>query len=127
MAAMVQALVDGSLLSTPELANKPLVLSVEYLSVDGGATGCLASAGGCLPPSAFDAGAEGAPSLPVDLVEQANAFNAVLLGVYPRPEISGVFARRYHPAAALQDLSASVNGKPARDVLWYWYSRMLAR
>lgn len=127
MAAMVQALVDGSLLSTPELANKPLVLSVEYLSVDGGATGCLATAGGCLPPSAFDAGAQGAPSLPVDLVEQANAFNAVLLGVYPRPEISGVFARRYHPAAALQDLSASVNGKPARDVLWYWYSRMLAR
>jgi hypothetical protein len=127
MAAMVQAQVEGTLLSTPELADKPLVLSVEYLSVDGGATGCVATAGECLPPFVFDAGAEGAPSLPIDLAEQANAFNAVLLDVVPRPEITGVFARRYHPAAALQDMSASVNGKPARDVLWYWYSRMLAR
>ncbi len=127
MAAMVLALIEGSLLAMPELADKPLVLSVEYLSVDGGATGCVATGGDCLPPSAFDAGAQGAPSLPVDLVEQANAFNAVLLDVYPRPEITGVFARRYHPAAALQDMSASVNGKPARDVLWYWYSRVLTR
>ena len=127
MAAMVQALVEGGLLSTPELADKPLVLSVEYLSVAGGATGCVPSGGTCLPPSVFDAGSPGVPSLSVDLTEQAEAFNAVLLDVVPRPEITGFFARRYHPAAALQDQSASVNGKPARDVLWYWYSRMLAR
>jgi hypothetical protein len=127
MAAMVQAAVEGSLLSTPELAGKPLVLSVEYLSVDGGANGCIPSGAGCRPPSMFDAGAAGLPSVPVDLVEQANAFNAVLLDVHPRPEITGIFARRYHPAAALQDQSASVNGKPARDMLWYWYSRLLTR
>lgn len=127
MAPMVQAAVEGSLLSTPELAGKPLVLSVEYLSIDGGANGCIPSGAGCRPPEMFDAGAAGLPSVPVDLVEQASAFNAVLLDVHPRPEITGIFARRYHPAAALQDQSASVNGKPARDMLWYWYSRLLAR
>jgi hypothetical protein len=127
MAATVKSLVDDSLLSTPAFSGKPLVLSVEYLSVSGGATSCVPGGGTCLPASAFDAGAEGNTAVGVDLDEQSNAINAVLLDVYSRPEITGFFTRRYDPTAALQDKSASVNGKPARDVLWYWYSRMLSR
>jgi hypothetical protein len=33
------------------------------------------------------------------------------------------FARRGY--YALQDKSASVHGKPAADILWYWFPRLL--
>jgi hypothetical protein len=36
-----------------------------------------------------------------------------------------VVSRGYYPPAALRDKSASVHGKPAADILWYWFPRML--
>jgi hypothetical protein len=48
----------------------------------------------------------------------------VIAEAYARPEIEGLYARRYNPEAALHDLSASINGKPAQDVLWYWFGRI---
>jgi hypothetical protein len=101
----------------------PFVLSVEYLSIDGGGTACAqVNNGDCIPASAFDQGSEVDPAFEVDLEEQAKAFNAVLLAAYNRPEITGFFARRFNPAVMLQDQSASIYGKPAADVLWYWSS-----
>jgi hypothetical protein len=119
---------DGTVLATPSLAGMPIVLSVEYLSVDGGASACAkAPDGTCRSPSSFDQGAVVDPDLKVDLLEQAQAINAVLLEAYARPQITGFYVRRYHPVVALQDRSASVNGKPAWDVLWYWYARITGR
>jgi hypothetical protein len=127
MAANANALIQDGLLATPALAGKPLVLSIEVPSVKGALTGCVPGGGTCLPASAFDAGQPQDPSVAVDLSAQSNAYNAILFEAYDTPEIVGVFARRYNPSAALQDGSASVNGKPSRDVLWYWYTRMLPR
>ena len=45
MRVAAATLVDG-LLGDPALAGKPIVLSVEYLSVDGGAAGCIPAARG---------------------------------------------------------------------------------
>lgn len=116
---------DETLLSQPALDGIPVVLSVEYLSLEGGATACAKAPDfSCRPPSAFDQGRDADHDLPVDLWEQAAAFNAVLLEAYARPEVAGFYARRYNPIAALQDKSGSVNGKPAQDVLWYWYPRI---
>ena len=121
-------LFNDSLLAVPVLAARPLVLSVEYLSVAGAAAACPpAPGGGCLPAEAFDRGAEPGPGLALDLDEQTRAFNAVLAEAYSRSNVVGFYARRYNPAAALQDLSASLNGKPAREVLWYWYPRITGR
>jgi len=41
--------------------------------------------------------------------------------------VTGFYARGYNPAVAQQDRSASVNGKPAQDVLRYWYPRITGR
>jgi len=114
-----------SLVGTPALAGMPIELSVEYLSVDGGAAGCAPRPdGSCRDNSEFDSGAIVDPDLKVDLGEQAQAINALLMEANQRPAIQGFFARRYNPVVALQDKSASVHGKPARDVLWYWYQRL---
>jgi hypothetical protein len=114
-----------AILALPQLAGKPVSLSVEYLSLDGGANGCLQTEEGlCLPASVFDAGAPIQNGLTIDLTEQAAAINAVLLEAYAQPGVSGFYVRRFNPSATLLDASASVYGKPAQDVLWYWYARI---
>lgn len=106
----------------------PFVLSVEYLSIDGSATACAQiNNGDCIPASAFDQGAEVDPAFEVDLEEQSRALNAILLAAFERPEITGLFARRFNPAVMLQDQSASIYGKPAADVLWYWASGLTGK
>lgn len=123
-----QTWIQQALLPLAATTGKPIVLSVEYLSLDGGATACApAPDGSCRPPSAFDAGAVVDPELAVDLAEQAEAFNAVLSAAYAHPEIAGLYARGYNPSVALQDKSASIHGKPAQDVLWYWFSSLTGR
>lgn len=116
-------LLDQIALYSQAYSDIPFVLSVEYLSIDGGATACAQVSNGlCIPASAFDQGAEVDPAFEVDLEEQARAYNALLLAAYNRPEITGLFTRRFNPTVVLQDQSASVYGKPAADVLWYWFS-----
>ncbi|MCK7530752.1 MAG: hypothetical protein MZV63_06760 [Marinilabiliales bacterium] len=48
-----------------------------------------------------------------------------LNAVNGRSWVSGVVSRGYFPPAALQDKSASVHGKPAADLLWFWFPRLL--
>lgn len=121
-------LLEDEILSSPPLAGKPIVLSVEYLSIDGSASACIpAEDGGCMPPTAFDLGADvnGSPNL--DLAQQSDAINAVLLEAYARPEITGFYVRRYNPLLPLRDKSASINGKSAKEVLRYWYPLLTGR
>ncbi len=126
MQSAAAALLDKTIL--PVANGKPVVLSVEYLSVVGGGAACAkAPDSTCRLDAEFDGGAIVDPELPVDSNIQAQAINAMLLEAYARSGVSGFFVRRYDPTVALRDKSASVNGKPARDVLWYWYPRIVAR
>jgi len=128
MQVQAARLLDLSLLTSPRLAARPIVLNVEYLSVDGGARGCPAGPSGeCLPAAAFELGRDPNPALPVDLVEQAAALNAVIAEAVSRSGVSGFYVRGYNPIVALQDKSASVFGKPAAGVLSYWYPRVTGR
>ena len=128
MQASAARLLDTALLATPGLVGRPIILSVEYLSLDGSAAACApAPDGSCRPPEAFDSGAVVDPDLQIDLTEQAQALNAVLAEAYARSQVTGFYSRGYNPAVAQQDRSASVNGKPAQDVLRYWYPRITGR
>jgi len=125
MQAAAGSALGGSLLADPDLSGIPIILSVEYLAVDGAASACAAMAdGSCRPAQAFDAGADPEPDLALDLAEQSDALNAVILAAYPPEQIHGFYARRYYPPVALHDKSASVNGKPAGQMLGYWYVRI---
>jgi len=61
----------------------------------------------------------------LDLQAQADLYEAILTAVNGRPWVSGVVSRGYYPPVALRDKSASAHGKPAADILWYWFPRML--
>ncbi|MBN2556148.1 MAG: hypothetical protein JXA97_09460 [Anaerolineales bacterium] len=111
--------------AVPALRAIPIRLVVEYLSIDGGASACAGAPDGrCRSAGEFDQGAPVDADLDVNLTEQAQAINAVLLALLTHDEITGFYVARYDPGAALQDKSASVHGKPAADVLWYWYPRL---
>jgi hypothetical protein len=110
------------LLANRVLQGIPIILNVEYLSIEGGANGCApAPDGSCRAPSDFDFGQQVDPDLALNLEEQALAINAVLLEAYNRDRIQGFYVRRFNLLAELQDKSASVYGKPAGDVIWYWF------
>lgn len=128
MQATAAGLLDRTVLAHPALASKPIVLHVTYASVEGGARACPAAPdGSCRSPAEFDLGAGVDPDLPVDLATQAQAYNALLLETAGRQAITGFYAARTYPLAMLLDKSASTHGKPAQDILTFWYSRLTGR
>jgi hypothetical protein len=118
-------LVDTALLPLRLRFDKPLFLAPAYASADGAGTACLPDpAGGCLPLSALEQPAPDFPAIPLDLQEQVDIYSALLSVVNTRTWIDGFISRGYYPPAALQDKSASVHGKPALDILAYYYPRL---
>jgi hypothetical protein len=58
------------------------------------------------------------------LQQQAADYELLLSALNERAWISGLISRGYYPPTALQDAGPSVNGKPAAEVLRYWYPRL---
>lgn len=94
--------------------NKPVIIAVAYPSADGAAMAWMPL------PVALQPGNGQAT---VNLQAQADLYQALLTAVNERPWVSGFVSRGYFPPVVLFDSSASVHGKPAADVLWYWYPR----
>jgi len=107
--------------------NKPLIVGLSYLSVDGAVTGCLPdqSDGHCLEMVDLARPRPDLPGFNLDLGEQADIYLAFLSAVNQRNWVSGFVSRGYYPPTALQDKSMSVHGKPAQELLRYWYPRFL--
>jgi hypothetical protein len=59
-----------------------------------------------------------------DLQGQAVQYNALMNVVNQRSWIEGFVTRGYYPPTVLQDESASVHGKPASQVLTYWFDNL---
>lgn len=57
-----------------------------------------------------------------DVVDQYLAYQALLQAVQERPWINGFVSQEYYPPAALLDRSGSLNGKPASELLAYWFA-----
>ncbi|MEW6400687.1 MAG: carboxypeptidase regulatory-like domain-containing protein [Chloroflexota bacterium] len=119
-------LLDNEVSALPSLLHKPIILAIAYPSAAGAASGCLADGrGGCLDLTALDRPNSDIQSISVNLQTQAEIYEAIFAAVNARDWINGVVSRGYYAPAALRDKSTSVHGKPAADILWYWYPRML--
>ena len=128
MQATAAGLLEDSVLSQLAVVGKPIVLHIEYASAEGGVSNCPAAPdGSCRASSAFDRGAVVDPDLAVDLTAQAQAYNALLLEANGREVISGFYASADYPIVSLLDKSASPYGKPAQDVLTFWYQKLTGR
>jgi hypothetical protein len=117
-------LLDQDVLKLKDRIKKPILLAVSYPSVKGGAKGCVQIGNQCKAGDALQL--ETVPgNLVADTQEQAVIYDAILSAVNTRPWIDGIISRGYYAPVVLQDVSSSIYGKPASDVLWYWFPRML--
>ncbi len=110
----------------PASGDPSILISLLYPSASGVLTGCLSDPiFGCLPPASLNTPAPDYPLLDVDLAAQAKAYDAVLAAINQTDWVDGVISAGYYPPALLHDKSASIHGKPAQDVLHWWYTMFL--
>ena len=115
------ALLDEQVYPLLQTWGKPILIAPAYPAADGGVTGCPRYHNqGCLVLQSLRPGHIPADLAP-DLQEQVDAYNALFLSVNARPWVGGLVIREYYPLAALQDPSPSLYGKPAADVVGYWF------
>jgi hypothetical protein len=110
---------------------KPVIIALGYPSASGALAGCVIDpsqpeTGECIKPDLLERPSPGLGGLEIDLVAQAQAYQAVLQAINDRPWIEGIVCRGYNPVVALQDYSISTRGKPAFDILKFWFSQTKA-
>jgi hypothetical protein len=124
MADTAGTLLDNEVSPLASIVNKPVILALGYPSATGAASGCLNNGhGGCLDWEGLNE-PNNPDSVALDLQSQADIYEALLNAVNARAWVGGIVSRGYYPPAMLQDKSASVHGKPAADLLWYWFPRL---
>jgi hypothetical protein len=100
---------------------KPVVLGINYASIDGSASNCYSLGTACTEFLAIDSTQDAI----IDLAEQADIYKAVLDAALERDWITGVISQGYFPAAIVRDASPSIRGKPAMEVLSYYYNEVI--
>ncbi len=116
LAAAAGQLLDTDIQPFQVGLQKPLILAAAYASANGSAQASLSS-DVLFRPASLQA--------TVNMQAQADIYQGLLTAVNQRSWIGGFVSRGYYPPVGLQDASASVHGKSAADVLWYWYPRFL--
>jgi hypothetical protein len=119
-------LLDQNISPVQVQVNKPFLIGLSYPSSTHSATGCIPDgSGGCLSWNALSRPNPDLSTVNLDLQQQVDIYDAVFTAVKGRTWVSGLISRGYFPPVALQDKSASIHGKPAADLLWYWFPRLL--
>ena len=103
-----------------ESTGKPILLALGYPSTANAVEGCLLIDEACSNDGVF-LPAE-VSQAPVDLSLQVSIYNALLPIVADQDWVSGISIRGYNPVVTVMDGSSSIAGKPARDVIWYWFA-----
>ena len=119
-------LLDNNVAPIQVQVNKPFIIGLSYPSSTHSATGCIPDGnGGCNYWTALNRPNPDLNTVNLDLQQQVDIYDAVFNAVNGRTWITGLISRGYFVPASLQDKSASINGKPTADVLWYWFPRLL--
>ena len=121
-------LLDTNVSPLTSLLGKPIIVAVAYPSASGSASGCLPDGrGGCLHWTQLSPPNPDVSSVTLNLQLQADIYESILTAINARQWVAGFVSRGYYPPTILQDKSASIHGKRAADILWYWYPRLLGR
>jgi hypothetical protein len=99
---------------------KPIILGINYPSAQIALNGCVDANGSCINYEQSDLA-----NSPIDLDLQIKIYNAAIISSVSRPWINGFVSRGFNPLVVIKDQSSSVYGKPASDVLWFWYHFIL--
>lgn len=116
---------ENELLAIRDKYAKPILLGISYPSATGASSGCIKSGDACLPDAIFNQAGLEIQAVNRNLAEQAVLYNGILNAVSQNDWITGVIASGYNPPVSVQDKSKSIRGKPAGDVVWFWFDHFL--
>jgi hypothetical protein len=126
MFAEAGRLLDTNMSPTQVQVNKPFIIGLSYPSSNYSATGCIPSgSGSCLYWTALSRPNADLSTVNLDLQQQVDIYDAMFNAINSRTWVNGLISRGYFAPVALQDKSASIFGKPAADLIWYWFPRLL--
>jgi hypothetical protein len=126
MITEIGRLLDENIFPVFSAVNKPLVIALSYPASTYSATGCIPSgSGGCLYWTVLSRPNPDVNTVSIDMQQQFDIYDAMFNAINARSWVSGIVSRGFFAPVTLQDKSASVYGKSAADLLWYWYPRML--
>jgi carboxypeptidase family protein/glycosyl hydrolase family 113 len=126
MLAEAGRLLDTNMQPTQAQINKPFIIGLSYPSSTYSGTGCIPSGSGtCLYWNALSRPNPDVSTVNLDLQQQLDLYDVMLNAINTRPWINGLISRGFFAPVALQDKSASIFGKPAADLVWYWFPRLL--
>lgn len=119
-------LLDENVAPVQSQINKPFIIAMSYPSSNYSATGCIPDGNnGCYDWSVLNRPNADISTVSLDIQQQFDIYDAMFNAVNARSWVSGFVSRGYFAPVALQDKSASIHGKPAADLLWYWFPRLL--
>lgn len=106
---------------------KTIWIGLDFPSLSSAHLGCIDLSDNCVDPSIVNFPSPSQPDLGISMQEQEKLYNATLPEINRRNWIKGISSRRYLLPGNNQDQSSSVRGKPASDIIWYWYSSMTGK
>jgi hypothetical protein len=106
-------------------SNKILVLRIAYPSVTGWDSTCTEENQElCLSLDDFSKPAPNIPDMPIDMGHQAVIYSSLLSAVSEKNWISGIISWGYYSPVVLHDQSISIHGKPAEEILEFWFAEI---
>lgn len=115
----MEKILDEEIYKLYAVFQKPIIIGINYYSVDGSASNCVNYGNSC-----NDIMRNSPEIFSPDMLEQADTYQGILSAAVTRPWISGLISKGYNPGVAVQDLSSSTRGKPAMQVLSYFYNQI---
>ena len=115
-----EAVINSQVYEVFQSTQKPIIIGLAYPSVESSYSGCTLIDQNCSNDGIFifDEIADRA----INLDEQVAIYNATLPVLAAQDWIDGIAIRGYDPILVKLDGSSSIAGKPAMDVIWYWFS-----
>lgn len=115
-------IIDNEIYEVYRSTGMPITLALAYPAVEIAASGCALLNETCYNDGLFRT----SEILPYALSfsEQALIYNAVMPIIASRDWITGISTRGYEPVVIVHDGASSIAGKPAYDILQYWFTNM---
>jgi hypothetical protein len=124
----IEDILDEELFPSVAQFEKPILLGIDYPATDGAVRGCIPlEDDSCVSFEQLAMNLDGFSGQALDLEEQKLIYSAMLTAIGDREWITGFVSRGFYIPVALQDPSPSIHGKPASDVINYWFPKLLGR
>ena len=119
-----QVIVNSQVYDVYESTQKPIIIGLAYPSVTGAFSGCSLLDYDCSNDGIFIT--EEIAEFSLNLDEQVSIYNVTLPILANQEWINGIAIRGYDPTIIKLDGTSSITGKPAFDLVWYWFSGLMS-